>query len=421
MKAKKLTSKKPTLDELVFGALSQLDVLHYNGRSIRRYQSTWNRLIKFAKQNNFKNKLSENLIIKFLEFYEIKPEELTEKRVGWRKYAEYNLRILLQFSRYGYFERINTLIQKLNVPSIMKKVLHEYIKYCKEKRYIGEYSVNERIREISLFLDFVTTKQAVKTFEQIQPQYLSEFIISLWRFSTKTTSRIVSDLRQFFKYLFLRDLITRDISKSLPTVHVARNSKIPSVWDKELVVKLLSAVDRGSPRGKRDYAILLLACRLGLRVGDIRDLTLDQIDWEIETISIIQSKTKRPLTLPLSNEVGNALIDYIKFARPNTHYRQVFLRSKSPFIPFSKNDHLDAIVKYWRELAGIKFRTKQHHGMHSLRHSLATYLLENGTPFFLISNILGHKSTASTMIYAKSSVEMLRQVALSLKEVAYVK
>ncbi len=421
MKAKNPISKKPTLDELIFGALSQLHVLHYNGRSIRRYQATWYRLIKFAKQNNFKDKLSEKLIIKFLEYYEIKPEELTTEKSGWRKHAEYNLRILLQFSRYGYFERIYTIIQKLNVPSAMKKVLNEYVKYCKEKRYISEYCANERIRQVSLFLDFVAAKQDVNTFEQIQPQYFSEFIISLWRFSTKTTSRVVSDLRQFFKYLFLRDLITRDISKSLPTVHVSRDAKIPSVWDRELVVKLLSAVDRRSPRGKRDYAILLLACRLGLRVGDIRDLTLDQIDWEIETISLIQSKTQRPLTLPLSNEVGNALIDYIKFSRPKTHYRQVFLRSKPPFIPFGKNDHLDAIVKYWRELAGIKFRTKQHHGMHSLRHSLATYLLENGTPFFVISNILGHKSTASTMIYAKSSVEMLRQVALSLKEVDHVK
>lgn len=419
MNPKEPTSKKPTLDELVFGALSQLQTLHYDGRSIRRYQAIWNRLIKFAKQNKFKNKLSEKLILQFLENYAIKPEELTTAKAGWRKHAEFSLRILWQFSRYGYFERIHTIIQKLKIPLAMKKVLNEYVKYCKEKRYVSEYGANERIRQVSLFLDFVVKKD-VKTFEQIQPQHLSEFIISLWRFSTKTTSRVVSDIRQFLKYLFLRDLITRDISQGLPTVHVARYAKIPSVWDRELVIKLLSAVDRGSPKGKRDYAILLLACRLGLRIGDIRDLTLDQIDWEAETISLIQSKTQRPLTLPLSNEVGNALIDYIKFGRPETHYRQVFLRLKPPCIPFSKNAHLDYIVKYWRELASIKFKTKQHQGMHSLRHSLATYLLEDGTPFFVISSILGHESTSSTMIYAKSSVEMLRQVALSLKEVAHV-
>jgi site-specific recombinase XerD len=412
-------SKKPTLDELVFGALSQLQVLHYNARSIRRYQAIWNRFIRFSKQNNFENKLSEGLIVQFLEYHGIKPEELTTAKQGWRKHAEFSLRILWQFSRYGYFERIHTIIQNLKISAPMKKVLNKYVQYCKDKRYISSYCTHERIRQIGLLLDFVTKKD-VRTFEQIQPQHLSEFVTSLWRFSTNTISRVVSDIRQFLKYLFLQNLITRDISQALPPVHVARHAKIPSVWDRELVIKLLSAVDRSSPMGKRDYAILLLACRLGLRIGDIRDLTLDQIDWESETISLIQSKTQRPLTLPLTNEVGNALIDYIKFGRPKSSYRQIFLRVKPPCIPFGKDTHLDYMVKYRRQLAGIKFRTKQHQGMHSLRHSLATYLLENGTPFFVISNILGHESTASTMIYAKSSVEMLRQVALSLKEVGHV-
>ena len=257
MKPKKSTSKKPTLDELVFGALCKLQTLHYDGRSMRRYQSVWNRLVKFAKQNNFKNKLTENLIIKFLEAYDIKSGEPTTVIKGWRKHAEFSLKILWQYSRFGYFERIHTIIKKLKISSSMKKVLDDYVKYCKEKRYISEYCYNERIRQISLFLEF-NEKQNLKSFEQIQPQHLSQFINSLWRFSTQTVSRIVSDLRQFLRYLFLRGIILRDISKSLPSVHIARDAKIPSVWDRELIEKLLSAVDRSSPKGKRDYAILLL-------------------------------------------------------------------------------------------------------------------------------------------------------------------
>ena len=418
MKKNNSTSKKPSLDELVFGALSQLQSLHYNGRSIRRYQSTWNRLIKFAKQHDYEDKLTQKLIIEFLDHYGIQSEELTRKKSGWCKHAEYNLKILWQFARYGYFERIHTLIQKLKIPQDMKKVLNEYAKYCEEKRCVGEYCINERIRQVGILLDFVA-KQGIQTFEQIQPQHLSLFICSLWRFSNKTVSRVVSDIRQFLKYLFLRDFIAQDISKALPAVHVSRDAKIPSTWDRDLVVKLLSAVDRSSPKGKRDYAILLLACRLGLRTGDIRDLTLEQIDWEAETLSLIQSKTQQPLILPLTEEVGNALIDYIQYARPKTHYRQVFLRLAPKFVPFSKGARLYQVVNYWRDLAGIKFRIKQHQGLHSLRHSLATYLLEEGTPFPLISNILGHSSTTSTMIYAKSSVEMLREVAISLEGVSH--
>ncbi len=413
MNTQESTSKKPSLDELVFAALSQLQILGYDGRSIRRYQATWNRLIKFTKQNNLKNKLSENLILQFLEHYDIKPEEFVATKDGWRKHAEFGLKILWQFSRYGYFERTHTVIQKLNLPPAMKKELDAYAQYCKDKRYISEYCYQERIRQVGLFLDFAR-KRGADAFEQIQAQHLSEFISSLWRFTSRTNSRIVSDIRQFLRYLFLRDLITRDLSQSLPPVHVSRHSKIPSVWDRELVLKLLSIVDRSSPRGKRDYAILLLACRLGLRTVDIINLTLDNIDWEAETINLTQSKTQAPLILPLSDEIGNALIDYIKFGRPQTTYRQVFLRLRPPCTPFRKESHLYLLLKHWREVAGIKFKTKQHCGLHSLRHSLATYLLEDGTSFPVISGILGHASMASTMIYAKSSVEMLREVALSI-------
>ncbi|HHF7365117.1 TPA: site-specific integrase [Legionella bozemanae] len=410
---------KPSLDELVFGALSQLQKLHYHDRSIRRYQATWNRLIDFAKQHQLQDKLTQKLIIDFLNYYDIKSEELTRIKSGWRRHAEYSLKILWQFARYGYFERIHTLIQKLKIPQRMKKVLNEYVKYCEEKRCIGKYCINERMRQVGILLDFVT-RQGVQNFEQIEPQHLSAFIGSLWRFSNKTVSRIVSDIRQFLRYLFLRDIITRDISKALPAVHVPRDAKIPSTWDRDLVVKLLSAVDRSSPKGKRDYAILLLACRLGLRAGDIRDLTLDQIDWEKETLSLTQSKTKQPLILPLTEEVGNALIDYIRFGRPKAHYREIFLRLSPTHVPFSKGNHLYQVVKYWRDLAGIQFRRKQHQGLHSLRHSLATFLLEQGTSFPVISNILGHSSITSTMIYAKSSVEMLREVAISLEETSHV-
>ncbi|WP_133134403.1 hypothetical protein [Legionella santicrucis] len=118
---------KPSLDELVFGALSQLQKLHYHDRSIRRYQATWNRLIDFAKQHQLQDKLTQKLIIDFLNYYNIKSEELTRIKSGWRRHAEYSLKILWQFARYGYFERIHTLIQKLKIPQKMKKVLNEYL------------------------------------------------------------------------------------------------------------------------------------------------------------------------------------------------------------------------------------------------------------------------------------------------------
>jgi site-specific recombinase XerD len=408
--------QKLPLDKLVFDALGQLQVLNYHDRSIRRYQATWNRLIKFAKKQRCKNKLSQKLILEFLTYYEVKPESPAYVYKDWRKHAEFSLKILWNYGRFGYFERCRVFLENLNIPPTMQKSLHEYRQYCAEKRHFSPYTVNECIRELGLFLDFLG-KRNVNTFDQIRPEDLSDFVYSLSRFSQKTISSIASYIRVFLRFLLQRGKLQSDLSHSVPSVSIHYDSRIPSVWDHELLAQLLDAVDRGSPRGKRDYAMLLLACRLGLRLGDICALTLDQIDWEAETISLIQSKTQRPLVLPLINEVGNALIDYIKLARPKNNYRQVFLRLTPPFTPLSKNTHAYHIIDYWRNLAGIKFKIKQHHGMHSLRHSLATYLLEDNVPFSVIANILGHTSMSSTMIYAKASVETLRQVALSLKEV----
>ncbi|MEA2080796.1 MAG: site-specific integrase [Pseudomonadota bacterium] len=182
---------------------------------------------------------------------------------------------------------------------------------------------------------------------------------------------------------------------------------------------MLEAVDRSSPKGKRDYAILLLASRLGLRLTDIRTLTLDNLNWDEATIEITQSKTRVPLCLPLTEEVGVTLIDYLRSGRRQTNHREVFLNLRPPFKPFSDNSHLHYVVRYWRELAGIRFNTPQHQEMHSLRHTLATLLLREETPFHVISEILGHATMAATLIYAKADVEALRGAALDIEEVGH--
>jgi len=111
------------------------------------------------------------------------------------------------------------------------------------------------------------------------------------------------------------------------------------------------------------------------------------------------------------------LINYLKSGRPQTGRREVFLKLNPPFAPFSQDNHLYYIVKYWKQLAGIQFPTQQRHGLHSLRHTLATQLLQAETPFHVISDILGHATMASTLIYVKADVETLRSAALDTEEV----
>lgn len=233
-----------------------------------------------------------------------------------------------------------------------------------------------------------------------------------------TMARMVSDLRAFLRFLTLRGILPPDLRAGLPTVRVPRDARIPSVWDQALRIRLLEAIDRSAAKGKRDDAILLLACRLGLRVGDMRALTLDHLHWEEARLEITQAQTATPLSLPLTEEVGAARIASLRSGRPPTTPREVCLTLTPPFEPFS-GGHLSHMVTYWRQVAGLTFRTPPKQGLHALRHRLATRVLEQGTPLHTIADIVGHTSVESTRIYAKADVEALRSVALDPEEVMH--
>lgn len=408
--------KKLPLDELVFSALSQLQVLQYNPRSIRRYQTVWRKLLSYAQQHNFKGKLREQLIVDFLAHHDVDPQLPVGANKGWKLHAEYALLLLWNYVRYGYFERGKQDIRRLNVPAAMRKSLQGYKTYCEGERHLRPITVEQHLREVVGFLDFLS-KRDVTHLSQIGPEDLSDFVYSLSHYRRKTVAVTVSYVRGYLQYLFYKGKLSRDLSDCVPGVYFPDKGTIPSVWDKELLAQLLEKIDRRSPRGKRDYALILLAARLGLRSTDIKNLTLDQIDWAAETITFNQSKSEMLVQLPLTDEVGAALIDYLKHVRPNSRYREVFLKLQPPIKPFSQTNHLYNIIRYWRSVAGIRFRSPQKHGLHSLRHTLATQLLEDDVPFSLIANILGHASMNSTMIYAKASIESLREVALSIPEV----
>jgi site-specific recombinase XerD len=297
----------------------------------------------------------------------------------------------------------------------MQNTLRDYQQFCKDRLHVRPTTLERRTTQLTIFLDFLHSRKG-RTLEEIQSLDLSEFVSCRDHLLPKSVSRIVSDVRSFLRFLTMRGISQRDLSGDLPRIRVPRDAAIQSVWEHELVIRLLSAVDRSSAKGKRDYAILLLACRLGLRAGDIRTLKLDQLHWDNSTIEVTQSKTGSQLILPLTTEVGDAMIDYLKSGRPVTAHREVFLKINPPFDPFPADCHLHHIISYWRRLAGVRFRTAQKRGMHSLRHTLATRLLEKGTPLTTIAEILGHASLESTRIYAKADVEALRGVALDPEE-----
>jgi integrase len=168
-----------------------------------------------------------------------------------------------------------------------------------------------------------------------------------------------------------------------------------------------------SPVGKRDYAIILLVTRLGLRTIDIKHLKLNNLKWQDNRIELIQSKTAAVLNLPLLPDVGWAIIDYLKNGRPKVESPYLFLRHLAPLEPFSDEDRLHQIVVKYMRLAKIPISPQKKKGMHSLRHTLASRLLAENTPLPVISDILGHISSDSTAVYLKVDVSTLRECALN--------
>jgi integrase len=153
-----------------------------------------------------------------------------------------------------------------------------------------------------------------------------------------------------------------------------------------------------------------------MRCTDIKNLKMAHFRWEEKKLIFIQSKTRQPLSLPLTQEVGWAVIDYLKYGRPKIDSPFLFVRHMAPFGPFSEDDHLNQLIKRYMDLAHLP-TLKKRRGMHSLRHTMASMLLENDTPLSTISDILGHVDTDSTAVYLKVDIKKLRDCSLGLDEV----
>jgi integrase len=233
--------------------------------------------------------------------------------------------------------------------------------------------------------------------------------------SANDRDNIIMTIRVFIRYLCGRGLLPENsVSKwmSLMTIRYVHTPKIPSVYTQEEVESMFSSIDRAHPQGKRDYAMVLLAARYGLRSSDIIGLRFSNLNWEHNRISVIQQKTGKSVSLPLSEEVGNAIIEYIKYGRPVVDLPYVFITAQAPYKELSGST-LGKNIMEWMRASGINTAGRKH-GPHALRHSLATNLLKSQESLPVISSILGHSSTDSTMVYLRVDISLLRQCALDV-------
>ena len=228
------------------------------------------------------------------------------------------------------------------------------------------------------------------------------------RLALKRAKLMTTALRSFLRYARYCGDITLDLAAAVPVVASWSMTSIPRAIAVENVHQLLASIDRHTAIGRRDYAILLLLARLGLRAGEVASLELDDIDWNTGQFSV-RSKGGQRNDLPLTAEVGTAIAAYLRQGRPQSTSRRVFLRAKAPIRGFIGVSGIGSIVRHSLERAGIKSPTK---GTHQFRHGLATDMLRQGATLEEIGELLGHCHPQTTKIYTKVDFNALRTLAL---------
>ncbi len=224
----------------------------------------------------------------------------------------------------------------------------------------------------------------------------------------KRAKLLTCALRSFLRYVRYLGKTKLDLAAAVPIVANWSMSSIPRAITEEQVRHLLSSVDRRTAMGRRDYAILILLARLGLRSGEVASLELGDIDWKTGQLSV-RGKTGQRSELPLTAEVGKVIAAYLRRGRPHSTSRRVFLRAKAPVRGFRGASGVGSIVRHRLQRAGIDAPTL---GAHQFRHGLASSLLRHGASLSEIGELLGHHNPETTKIYIKVDLDALRTLAL---------
>ena len=375
------------------------------------YLRIWNKFIYWKSTNSFV--YNENDYIDFLlDYYKFDVNSYTNKSRSLYQQLMRSKRILDDFDTYKIFMQKRSLPSSLysDYPSNWNVVLDNYLDYLKNVRQNSNNSIIIKKRYLINLLSYFY-KNGLNELDNFSKTFVVDFINKTIDKGNISKRRNFYVLRDFLNYLFIEDIILEDLSCYIPKIKKSRKRKLPTYLKTENIEQLLESIPKERKIDIRNYTIILIAARLGLRISDILNIKLKDIDWKNYKLNVIQPKTNNLNILPLSKEVGWAIINYIKNSRPKCNNEYLFVKMK---YPFEKMEQFNNFNKYF-EKCNLEENIKK--GIHNLRHSFATNMLDNDIPIHIISSVLGHSdinTTSST--YIKIDTKNLKKVCLEVDE-----
>ena len=321
------------------------------------------------------------------------------------------IRMLISYQKYEEFELRCPRIEYTFYGDAGREAL-TYIEHCKCELSLSQKTIERKRLYLYNFCRYLNACGA--GFKDISVDFIENFFSSM-NYSLSSRHNAALDIRLFLRYIYENGLTETDTSVFILTDHYKQERKLPTTYEEDEIKQLIASVERGSAIGKRDYLILLLAAEYGWRAKDITRFSFDDIDWENNVIQFSQSKTDVPVEFPLLATIGNAIIDYLKFGRPDTDVAELIVsfENSNKGKPLSSPAIHSIVTKYMKR-AGIQNWENKKHGPHAMRHSLATNLLKKNIAMPIISTVMGHQSTETTKIYLSVDYEKLKSCALSM-------
>jgi site-specific recombinase XerD len=381
--------------------------LLYKYVTLRHYRARW-LLIKVYMESHKIDSISPAVCKSFLAIF-YNGRKHSDLSVN-EKLIEKSVSVLSEFMQTGAIQKkikIRYLDGSIGVQ------MKDFLSFKQSDR-LSRLTIEKIESHMSNF-NFWLSANRIFDISDIRQTHVISFIQSLEPNKKALIHDTLMDLRGFFRFLYDNEFITTNIATFIPQDNYCNQSRLPSYYTEAEINQLLNSIDRGTSVGKRDYAILILAARLGLRESDIARLKFENLHWDNSTITLKQYKTGKYLKLPLLPAAGNAILDYIQFGRPKSNEPYVFLLVTSPYQPI-KSTTIAGFVGRRFSNANLNIKGKRHGG-HALRHSLVKELLQNRQTLPVIMEVLGHKNLESTRHYIRIDTESLRQCALDVPAV----